>query len=174
MYLRDITAKRERCAWAELRGPSEAVPVWETLLDLYAARSWLARIDAYPAPVWGASFYALPDEVQDAHGRLWHIGSLRPHVRRFIRKRKPDPGMAIELLLEQDQDRDAVRIFGPYSIHVEVFGHTGGELFQLHDSGSSVLVWCEDVDPATVRAASGIPLAWSSGDDLREFIRRPH
>ncbi len=149
----------------EIVDRGEAVRVCSAVLDLIRPHAALAVVDGY-------SDYRdrLPPQVQRAQNWLHARGR---------RRGTGDPGMAVELDPQDAEDWRQLRIYAPWSIHVEVHGEGdhGDELATLHDCGSSITAALTAPEAARLAAELGdaaglLRVTEPSGPNWRDAYRR--
>ena len=105
----------------------DAVAVCTAALDLLRGEIDEAYVDAY-------SDYRdqLPAAVEQAQEALRALGAKR--------RRRRDPGMGIKVRAEDAEQWRLLREYAAWSIHVELWSHSGRDLGALHDCAHSIVL----------------------------------
>lgn len=118
-------ADSERQVLAYSGTPAQLAPIWTWLLAHHEETGLVATVDGFSDDEHAGT---LPDEAAAA------MNSIRERPTDGAR------GMAIGLDLDDADDRDLLRRFGPFSIHAEVTTQDGRDLFGVHDGAT---LWVE-------------------------------
>lgn len=87
--------------------------IWQGILHALKDKLESAEMDAYPNPEW-EGFDELPVTAQEAQRRLAQRASRGPSTSR-------DPLMAMPLVVNEREDLELLKEFGPYSIACDDF-----------------------------------------------------
>ncbi|MFG3409716.1 hypothetical protein [Streptomyces sp. NPDC048142] len=111
-----------------------------------------AHIDAYSDDAW-------PPEVLDSHERA--LSLAREEVVSGTRSRRSDPGMGVDLDVQDDGHFKVLSDLAPYTIHAEGW-RDGQQVFSASDSGTSLWVEVTQEQEAALLSRLG-QLGISSG-----------
>jgi hypothetical protein len=112
----------------------EFTRIWSLVLEVVCRnKRCSAEIDAYPDNDW-ESFRELPIEVQEAQRALknWAVTNQPTGA-------KENPRMAITPDMENEALREAVRLFGPFSISARVSDEDAEIVLENQDGGSGLV-----------------------------------
>jgi hypothetical protein len=110
--------------------PADVVLVHREALRALRSSIDAAHLDAYSGDVW-------PPEVLHSYERA--LSLAREEVASGTRSRRADPGMGIDIDVQNDEQFNVLSDLAPYTIHAEGW-REGRQVFSASDSGTALWI----------------------------------